>query len=141
MLIKNLTNSTIFLYTYSAFSSTACHRPTIKLIQIYYENNTFLNELNLNILSTPIEITNFYKCRLNVGIVSIGKFAIAKYDMDNDKYIYKGFEVQIINVIAEKLKFIINFEIFRDWGQVPEEVGQFTGAIKLVCLHNFFLNL
>lgn len=141
VLIKNSDGSTILLYTYLIFTENVCHRPSIKLIASINED---LNEINLELelLSTASsDIKNFHKCPLNVGIFNVGKFAVVTYDMDNDRFQYKGFEVQIINIIAEKLQFTINFVYVTDWGLVPEEgAGEFTGAMKMVItfLHFFF---
>lgn len=143
VLIKNGQNSKIFLYTYLTFNNNACHRPSIKLITTVNDDNInqFENDTNFDIFSMTTNIKNFHKCSLNVGIFNVGRFAIVTYDMDNDKFDYKGFEVQIVNIIAEKLQFTINFVYVTDWGLVPEEgSGEFSGAMKMVCLNVKYIN-
>lgn len=119
----------IKMVTFNIFSATSCSQLTIEK-PIIFHNGTFATEIDE---IYPDKVRNLQKC--DVRIVTFHRCpAVCVSKNSRGKLIAKGFDIGIIELIAEKLNFKVKKEILRgdeQWGTIFED-GSTTGAITKI---------
>lgn len=123
------TGSVVNMVTYKIFSENSCGEPTISKVNPF-QNRTFARR---SVDLFPNKVENLHGC--GIKVVTFHRCPAVCVSKDSKgRLIARGFDIAIIDLIADELNFQPKMEILRgdeQWGTILED-GSTTGAITKI---------
>ncbi|XP_055601619.1 uncharacterized protein LOC129750641 [Uranotaenia lowii] len=122
-------SSLVRIYTYMPYHLNHCGEVGAISYHDIYQNSSTDHSVNL----FPNRLRNFYNCSLKAGTFENKPFIILKGTDYNPVANVEGFEAKLIEIVANKLNFQINYMLPTDgyqWGSLEENNS--TGLMRLI---------
>lgn len=128
LMLERSKKQSILLYTYYPFTEKSCQIPILKILN---QEKSILSLKTKELY--PDKLQNFYNCTLMTALWNVAPYLTIPAKGKNLKDI-KGMEGFLLNVLAEVLKFDVDFRIPPNNEQrgLVKADGTVTGAIKMV---------